>query len=1489
MIIVILTFANPVVFAQLSQPGIPWGLQEEKAGFINEINWETMPHVNIDKLKNEDKIFDTIREIPFRFGQNLTVNINPENAGTWSHFDDGSRLWQLGITSKGAVSLNFTFENYILPPGAQLFIYTPDGKNIIGAFTHLNNQDDGYFATTLLPGDKVIIEYYEPANVAYKGEFNLFRVTHGYRGPGEYFEKGFGDSGSCNLNVACDESNGWEDQIRSVGMLVTGSNGFCTGSLINNTENDAAPYFLSANHCYKEASTLVFWFNWQSETCENQNTVPDHDAMSGAVTLSRNPTSDFWLMELNQSIPEEYNVYFSGWNKTLEPTIEGTVVGIHHPKGDIKKFSWAEGGVQAAAYLGSAGSGDTHWRVGPWSGLTTTETGSSGSPIFDPQGRIIGQLHGGYAACGNLEPDWYGRIGVSWTGGGTDETRLSTWLDPNNTGVEAIFGYDPILDAADPLAPARIEDLMVTAGTAGALSANIEWTNPSLMFDGGELTQLDSIKIFRDGNLIHFIENPIIGEAATFTDNNIDSAGNYTYTLRAANDAGDSPPANFTVYIGEDVPGEVSNIVLEDQDNNGYLTWSAPAEGFNGGYFQPSSVTHYKIVRNPDGGTFTVDAPTTELLDETIPEIGFYSYSIVAVNDIGAGGSASSDIVLLAAEGAIFMNTGTVTTCEGTLFDSGGPNENYQNSENLTLTILPETEGAKINIRFTQFDTETNYDYLNVYDADLPADEFLIGQFSGAGVPAALTNITSTHPTGALTLVFTSDGSVNRTGWQADVACFIPADDDLAAQTLAGNPTPTVGMESIYTVRVTNPGFLAQTNYSVNLETNTGELLGTLEGTTIEPGQALDFEIPWTPSESHEGNLTVKGIVKLDEDGNPANNETSELEINVLPEGLQVISIGIGDELPSFRIPFDFYWKNSLVQTIYFEDELTIDEGIITGIAYYNQFSSNPGKKPVKVYLQHTDLENTSGGFVPVTENELVFEGDIDFPSGENIIFIPIDSAFAYQGGNILLTTYRKFEDQYFTTDDKFFITTTPSRPNRTIQLNSDSEILNPENPPTGGSIVFRDAIANTSLFFQSSVEPPLHTVTFNVDMTDVPSIYFNPDEDQIFLAGSMTNWDDPGSNPDNQLMSPSVDNPHIYTLTLELEDGNHTYKYFVNEGWEGGEWEGDPNRELSVVAATEVNDVFALGEWEYASVQLIHNSAGGAPLPVDIYANDRKIVSGLKFRHATEYLSMPASHEYSLSIAPAGAEKADAFISDMVLFNPDDVKILIVAGLGAEEGFNPYQPLEIYTADGRKQALNQTNTDILLFHGSTDAPGVSFWNNDKNTALATINYGEYAGYLELPTENYLLDMTDPDGQNLLEVYFAPLLDLELTGEALTIVASGFLYPENNNNWPGFGLWVATQQGGELIELPVVTNIENLLLQNGKISLYPNPANDNVTISSTGTMQQIMLLDSKGSIVFQQDNSTNELTISTSHLDAGLYFLNVRSDTEVEIFKLIIE
>ncbi len=448
LVIILVSFAS-ISIAQLSNGGEPKSFSFETKSNLNQVNYEIMPYVDEDALRAEDEIVDQVGGVPWRFGYNIEVDYNPDNSGVWDYLPGGDKIWRLGISSENAKSINLTFDRYYLPQGAELFIYNEDRTKIIGAFTHENNQDHGYFATTLIAGSTLIIEYYEPQKVTFPGELNISIVTHGYRGTKD-FMKALGDSGPCNVNVACPLADGWEDQINSVAMMVSGGNGFCTGSLINNTSNDGTPYFLTANHCYSgNPATWVFWFNWQSATCNNPGSSPSYNSLTGATLRSRNAASDFCLLELNNMPPESFGAFWAGWNRTTVASLSETLIGVHHPSGDIKKFSYATGGVTTANYLGNTGSGTTHWRI-VWSGGTTTEPGSSGSALFDSNGRIIGQLHGGYAACGNTQPDWYGKFGVSWTGGGSNATRLSNWLDTNSTGATILDGIDPYSVVCSP-------------------------------------------------------------------------------------------------------------------------------------------------------------------------------------------------------------------------------------------------------------------------------------------------------------------------------------------------------------------------------------------------------------------------------------------------------------------------------------------------------------------------------------------------------------------------------------------------------------------------------------------------------------------------------------------------------------------------------------------------------------------------------------------------------------------------------------------------------------------------------------------------------------------------------------------------------------------------------------------------------------------------------------------------------------------------------
>jgi hypothetical protein len=540
-------------FAQYSEGGTPVGF--DKFIVNDPIPVVTMPSFNVQEMLDEDQArLEAGIKGPFRFGRNFDVYITPQNSGVWKTLANGDKLWRIGIESQGAYSLNFIFNKYKLPEGAKMWLYNEDHSHVIGAFTHKNNQYTEMFATDLIKGEKVIIEYYEPANVAFPGEIIISTVTHGYINTfSDDFLRAFGSSGSCNMNVACPDGAPWADQIRSAVMLVSGGNGFCSGALINNTLNDGKPYILTANHCYSNPSSWVFRFNWQSATCNNPPSSPSFQSLTGGTLRARRTPSDFCLVEINQAVPTNYNAYWSGWDNS--GNVPTNTVSIHHPSGDIKKISFDDNPAVATTAMGSETNGV--WQV-IWDRNTTTEGGSSGSPLFDQNKRIIGQLWGGGASCTNLtSPDYYGRLSNSWNPSGSNSTnRLMDWLDPNNSGVTFIDGYDP----NQPTLALDAGMINFTFPTAG-YTACVNSINPIATLKNNGINTLTSVTInyrLNNGSVQNFTWSGNLSTSQTASINiptiNV-TPGNHTLRVWTSNPNGgtdmnfnnDTATVNFTI------------------------------------------------------------------------------------------------------------------------------------------------------------------------------------------------------------------------------------------------------------------------------------------------------------------------------------------------------------------------------------------------------------------------------------------------------------------------------------------------------------------------------------------------------------------------------------------------------------------------------------------------------------------------------------------------------------------------------------------------------------------------------------------------------------------------------------------------------------------------------------------------------------------------------------------------------------------------------
>jgi lysyl endopeptidase len=417
-------------FCQISHGGDPFS--------FTKANLNTPPTfftdvVDTKTLKTEDAVTDVYKDIAWRFGVELPTNLNLNNSGIWKTLSNGDRIWRISIESSNATSINLNYSNFYLPNGATFFVYNKNG--VLGSFNSNNNKVNGEFATTLLKGDKVTLEYYEPLSEFGKGIIQISSIVHGYR---DLFKqlKTFGQSGACNVNVVCDTTI-WGDEIRSTVMLLTsGNTRFCSGALVNNTLQDGTPYILTAEHC-NVASNNIFMFNYQSADCSPSVDGPTTQTISNCTLIANNTPSDFHLLKLSSVPPLSYNVFYAGWNNVDTAATNGT--GIHHPRGDVKKISHDDDPTISSGYYTA---GNDHWEVLDWNS-GTTEGGSSGSPLFDQNHRIVGQLHGGNAACGNDEFDYYGKFATSWASNSDTLKQLKYWLDPNNSGATAINGYDP--------------------------------------------------------------------------------------------------------------------------------------------------------------------------------------------------------------------------------------------------------------------------------------------------------------------------------------------------------------------------------------------------------------------------------------------------------------------------------------------------------------------------------------------------------------------------------------------------------------------------------------------------------------------------------------------------------------------------------------------------------------------------------------------------------------------------------------------------------------------------------------------------------------------------------------------------------------------------------------------------------------------------------------------------------------------------------------
>ncbi|MGB3801317.1 MAG: trypsin-like peptidase domain-containing protein, partial [Lewinella sp.] len=419
---------------------------------MSRVQFAKLPLLSLPALNNDSLLaVELPRRKPGRpqtFAVNLPVHLTPRDHGRWTQAAD-HHLWRMRVQSKGAKSINLGFSRFVLPPGAALYLTNETQR--YGPFTATDNEDHAQLWTPLLRGDEVMLELEVPLRQKDAVELVLSTVNHDFEGAIDLL------SGDCHIDVSCGAADGYprvdkyRDVIRSVAAYTLEGRAKCTGFLINNSNQDGRPLFLTANHCgvdEETAPTMVTYWNFENDTCR-----PPGSAASGAEgngrlevfntgarLLASHSGTDMTLVELDESVNPRARAYFAGWNARNQlPT--GGVFTVHHPNLDEKRISFSNQSISRSTIVGEETATGRFLRVPSWD-EGSTEGGSSGAPLFDADGRVRGQLFGGRASCSTEGEDMFGWLYASWNGGGSPDSRLMDWLDPCGTTNESLRGLD---------------------------------------------------------------------------------------------------------------------------------------------------------------------------------------------------------------------------------------------------------------------------------------------------------------------------------------------------------------------------------------------------------------------------------------------------------------------------------------------------------------------------------------------------------------------------------------------------------------------------------------------------------------------------------------------------------------------------------------------------------------------------------------------------------------------------------------------------------------------------------------------------------------------------------------------------------------------------------------------------------------------------------------------------------------------------------------
>ncbi|MBN1356180.1 hypothetical protein JXA40_07925 [bacterium] len=465
MIYTIVFIALPVLAEYEVPPSLAVGLAP-----VGAIHTVVLPPVDVPELIREDEE-NAGTGVPLRIGIGRPLPAVGFETGETVFDPEAGLIWRLRIQSPGARQMRVHIRDMTLQGNSSLYIYH-ESQEISDVYTGLGPFSSGDFWSWATEGEIVIVEWNQPDIIGdgpWNPPFTISEIAHAYRGIPEPPESDPGREQWCHNDATCD--TGYRAQRDASAYISFYSGGWyiCSGTMLNNTQNDFRPFFMTANHCIgnqSEAESVQVYFYYYTAVC-NSGSASFGTAKNGAnlrATGTFSNSSDFSLLELTSS--GFTGVYFAGWDRSSVAMNEA-VTSIHHPDGSYRRISYGS----RIDYFGYPDFWDVRWNRTSNPGVT--EPGSSGGGLFrDSNHLFIGQLYGGTSDCdAQSNPDTYGRFSVSYTDG-----NLQNWLGSATTVQGMYFGSGP---TATPGPPTQTPSTPPPTGTAVPTNTPIPSNTPS--------------------------------------------------------------------------------------------------------------------------------------------------------------------------------------------------------------------------------------------------------------------------------------------------------------------------------------------------------------------------------------------------------------------------------------------------------------------------------------------------------------------------------------------------------------------------------------------------------------------------------------------------------------------------------------------------------------------------------------------------------------------------------------------------------------------------------------------------------------------------------------------------------------------------------------------------------------------------------------------------------------------------------------------------